>query len=43
MHATFERITYNLTTTKAGNGTVTADTTYEYDFGLAVVAAPEAA
>ncbi|WP_458777307.1 PilC/PilY family type IV pilus protein [Desulforhopalus sp. 52FAK] len=40
--ANFSKITYNLTTSQSGNGTVTASTTYTYDQGLAVVASPDA-
>ena len=38
--ANFQRIIYTLDTEQTGNGTVTPDTTYEYDDGLAVVASP---
>ncbi len=40
--ANFQKITYNLDTSTAGSGTVTADTTYVYDDHLAVVATPDA-
>jgi hypothetical protein len=40
--ATFKKTNYNLTTSQVGNGTVTANTTYVYDDGLAVGAFPDA-
>ncbi|MCP3953419.1 MAG: hypothetical protein GY697_14550, partial [Desulfobacterales bacterium] len=42
INATFTKIVYNLDTSQAGSGTVTADTTYVFDDNLAVVATPAA-
>ena len=39
--ANFRKVTYSLTTTQVGNGTVTPSTTYVYDDGLAMVATPD--
>ena len=41
LQANFQKITYSLTTTQVGNGTVTPSTTYVYDQGLAVAAVPD--
>ena len=39
--ANFAKIDYNLTTAQVGMGTVTASTTYNFDSGLALTAAPD--